>query len=582
MKHPFRTAQFAALILGLVTAATMGKTPERAVIEKYRDRTIYLHGRYVAVKLPITKGVKLWNPTAIACRPDGLIFVANFTGEIYTLHDTDGDGLEDTATLFADVRNDGLRYPTSLAFRGQELFVATTQEVRIYTDTKGTGVADQSRTFFRGFPFTMHNFDWTFGLCFDREGWLFLNLSTDAYNPAPAADPRLWRGSILRVSPDGQKVERFATGVRFSCGMAFNPEGDLFFTDNHGGDNNTEELNVAVRDRFYGQNPMKFPGHPPVQPPLVNVQYGVAPAGLCFNPASNEFGGTAGDLFMACWGPDWLFDRGSIVRVRLFRQPGGDYRAQEFPFAHEVPKVTALTFSSSGDLYATLFGRESPHHLPSKNPEGAIYRFMPAAWVEPGSDLQSKFPLVKGDVGAGKKIFQERGCTGCHSLDGAHDMLGPDLGGLGEIYSKTEVLDMIRKPSEGIKSGHETQQVTTTDGEILLGRMLSSNTDEMILVTIGNRQVHVPRATIAAQQMLDTSLMPEGLLNGLSAQQTNDLLAYLGVRDREPAWLVGQWQKVERALRSVLPGISLKTKLAVIAVFMATLVAALRIWRKRK
>ncbi len=175
---------------------------------------------------------------------------------------------------------------------------------------------------------------------------------------------------------------------------------------------------MGVRGRFYGQNPSKFPDHPPAQPPLVSVQYGVGPTALAFNAPTNEFGATGGDLFMACWGPDWLFNRGSIVRGRLLRQPGGAYRAQEFPFAHEVPKVTALAFAANGDLYATLFGREVPGHQPSPMADGAIYRFLPAAWVEPGAAVQSKFPFVKGNVGLGKKLFEERGCAACHSLGG--------------------------------------------------------------------------------------------------------------------------------------------------------------------
>jgi putative heme-binding domain-containing protein len=582
MRRFFRASISVGLIAILCGAGAFGKTPDRGVIEKFRDRTIYLHGRFAAVKLPITNGVKVWNPAAIACSPEGVVFVANFTGEICTLHDSDGDGLEDTATLYADVRKDGLRYPTSLAFRGRELFVATTQEIRVYTDTDGDGVADQSRAFFRDFPFTLHRFDWTFGLCFDREGSLFFNLSTDAYSPTPAADPKGWRGSILRLSPDGQQVERFATGLRFSYGMAFNPEGDLFFTDNRGGENPVEELNVAVRGGFFGQNPSKFPGHPRARTALLSVRYGVAPTALAFNAPGNEFGATGGDLFMACWGPDWHFNRGSIVRVRLLRQPGGEYRAQEFLFAHEVPKVTALAFGANGDLYATLFGREAPGHQPSPKADGAIYRFIPAAWVEPGAAIRSEYPFVKGDTAAGGKIFEERGCAACHTLDGRDEMLGPDLNGLGEIYSAAEVLNLIRNPSESIKSGHETQEVTTTDGEVLLGRMKGSSAEEIALVTVGNRLIRVPRSKIASERTLPTSLMPEGLLNGLSEKQTNDLLAYLGVRDREPTWIVGQWRKVEAVLRSFAPQISLKVKLAVIAALGVVFVAAVRAWRRRR
>lgn len=574
----------AVLLACMASAAALGAAPERTIIEQHRDRSVYVHGRIAAVKLPITRGVTLWNPAAIACSPTGIIFAANFTGEIYSLIDSDGDGLEDTARLFADVRKDGLRCPTSLAFRGDELFVGTAQEVRVYRDSDGDGAADQSRTFFSGFPFSSHQFDWTFGLCFGPDGWLYLNLSTDSYNPAAAPDPQGWRGAILRISPDGTQAERFATGVRFAPGMAFDASGSLFFGDNHGGQNPTEELNLALPGRFYGQNPAKFHNPAPAQAPLVHLQYGVAPAGICFNPAENDFGGTAGDLFLACWGPDWLFNRGSIERIRLLRQPDGSYRAQEFPFAHEVPKVAGVAFSKSGDLYAALFGKESPHHFASKTPEGAIYRFIPAPWLEPGEALQSKFPLIKGDVAAGKKLFQERGCSGCHSMDGSQEMLGPDLAGLGEIYSRDEVLNLIRNPSESIKSGHETLQVATANGATLLGRMLGSSQDEIILVTAGNRQVHVPRAEIASETTLPTSLMPAGLLEGLAPAQINDLLAYLGVRNREPSWSKARLLKLESVLRSVLPQVSLKLKLASIAaaaLLFATLLAK-RLKRKAR
>jgi glucose/arabinose dehydrogenase len=50
-------------------------------------------------------------------------------------------------------------------------------------------------------------------------------------------------------------VEQFATGARFAPGMAFDSEGNLFFSDNEGGGNPTEELNLATRGRFYGHSP---------------------------------------------------------------------------------------------------------------------------------------------------------------------------------------------------------------------------------------------------------------------------------------------------------------------------------------
>ena len=60
---------------------------------RYQDTTVRVYGPYVAVKLPITKGVKMGNPIQLALGPRDLLFASNQTGEIYTLHDHDGDGL---------------------------------------------------------------------------------------------------------------------------------------------------------------------------------------------------------------------------------------------------------------------------------------------------------------------------------------------------------------------------------------------------------------------------------------------------------------------------------------------------------
>jgi glucose/arabinose dehydrogenase len=127
--------------------------------------------------------------------------VANYSGEIFRLIDSDNDGLEDTATLFCRVTDDGLRSPTTIAFHGRELYVGTTQEIRAYEDVDGDGKADRSRTVLK-LPYSNDPQDWTFGLCFAPDGSLYFSLSTDSYNPNPPPDPAGWRGSLLRVSPD--------------------------------------------------------------------------------------------------------------------------------------------------------------------------------------------------------------------------------------------------------------------------------------------------------------------------------------------------------------------------------------------
>jgi putative heme-binding domain-containing protein len=523
---------------GLFAATTLlhgaGVTPSRATIEKHVDPAITVHGHYAAVRLPVTRGVPLWNPTAIKVAPDGTVFVSNYIGEILRLTDTDGDGLEDTAKLYADVRKDGLRFATSLALRGREVFVGTAQEIRVYEDADGDGVAERSKTFFRAFPSSSHAFDWVFGLTFDPAGRLNFSLSTDSYNPAPAPDPQGLRGALLRVQPDGTGMERIATGLRFPYGMAINEAGVLFFSDNKGGANLAEEINRVVPGSFYGHNPGKFPNHPPAVPPEVGVRFGYGLVGITFNPSTNDFGGTAGDLFVASWGPDFRWDRGAISRIHFERQPNGSSKAEEFQFAHEVPKLSDLAFGPQGDLYVAQFGREGNGHVPYDQPTGGIYRIIHAPWYSPPPG-KPPYPVIAANATHGRQLFTQLSCAACHSVGEKRELLGPDLEGIGDMFSEEEILNAIRNPSDGIKSGHEAVEVELLDGETVLGRVLRADEESVVMLQAGNLERTIARTQVRTNRLLQTSLMPAGLIDPCSPADLDDLLAYLKVR-RAVGW----------------------------------------------
>lgn len=508
--------------------------PTWKTIKAHIDPNVQVYGRYAAVKLPVTKGVKLWNPTAIKRGPGGVMYAANYTGEIYSLVDTDGDGLEDTAKLFCNVKDDKLRYPTCMAWKGKDLYVGTTQQIRIYTDTDGDGQADSSRVFFDDFPWTLHVFDWTFGLTFGPDDHAYVIFCTDYLNGGRAPDPKGYRGAIVRISPDGKKAERFATGLRYAYGMAFNEKGDLFFSDNRGGGNPTEEFNHAIRGSYHGHDKTnKYPNHPPATPTLVEVKYGFGSGGLAFNPPSNNYDGTGGQIFQACWGPDGKFDRGSITRVKLQKLASGSYRAKEYPVADRIAKVIDLAFGKDGDMYVAQFGTENRAHTPYKTPMGAIYRFFDAPWVKPAS--YGKAPLVKGNIENGEKLFAARACNTCHSLDRNKQLLGPSLDAVGEMFNRQEIITAITEPGGGIKSGFETQKLTQHDGTILLGRIAESDSETLTLLMPGNITKRIAHATIKSINAENISLMPTDLLKGLTENEINDLLAYLKIRDGHAA-----------------------------------------------
>jgi len=497
----------------------------KEVIKKHIDTTVKVYGHYAAVKLPIHSGVNLWNPTAIALGPKGVMYAANYTGEIYSLHDTDGDGLEDSAKLYCNVKQDGLRYPTSIVFKGNKLYVGTTQEIRAYEDTNADEVADKSYTFFKDFPHTLHYFDWTFGLTFGPDGHLFAILCTDALNDHPAPDPHGLRGAILKIAPDGKSYERFSAGLRFAYGMAFNKQGDLFFTDNRGNENKYEELNFAQKGYFYGNNPSKYPTEKNSAEPLLKLKYGFAPVGIRFNPSDNNFG-KAQDLIVSFFGPDGQWGDGSISRVQLTKDSKGSYQAQEFPIADKIAKLADLAFGEQGDLYVAQFGNDGPMHLPWKTPMGAIYRMIQADWIKP-ADPKKSTAVVEGNVHNGQAMFNQRMCATCHSIDGNGALLGPDLAGIGKLLSKSALLESIKNPNKNIKTGFDQMVIELKNGTTINGRMVTTNKDEISIISFGNKKSTIKQKDIKSSKVITASLMPPGLLDGLTDDEVNDLLGYL-------------------------------------------------------
>jgi putative heme-binding domain-containing protein len=518
--------------------------PSRETIAKHIDPDVQVNGKYAAVRLPITRGPDLWNPSRVSITPEGLVFIANYTGEILTLHDTNADGLEDTTRLFVDVTQinkpidaappepgkipDGpqLRYPTAMTYKDGWLYVGTTRAIHRFK-VSPDGKLAATELFASGWPYTMHAFDWTFGLRFGKDGWLYAVLCTDYLNPEAAPDPDGLRGSMIRISPDGKKIERFASGLRYAYGIAINEAGDVFFTDNRGGKQNvTEELNHAIAGGNYGHKP-KNPNSPAIEP-ILSIQTNASPTGCAFNPTHNtNFGDTAGDLFIACWGNDGAWNKGGIAHVQLTQQADGSYQAVEKTLSNGPAKITDLAFHPSGDMYVARFGREARAHAPHPTPEGGVYRYIHVPWITPQRTVTNPLLALSGNPKQGKKVFIERSCATCHSVDRSSSMLGPDLMDIALTMNRQGLLESINQPAANIKTDYETTRITTKNGAQLLGCVVSSDAEHVVLKMPGNIEKKVEKSHIAETQILPISLMPAGLLNDASQQEKNDLFAYL-------------------------------------------------------
>ncbi len=337
---------------------------------------------------------------------------------------------------------------------------------------------------------------------------------------------------MLRIAPDGKTAERVATGLRSAYGLAFNPHGDLFFTDNEGGGNPQEELNRFVRGRFYGHNAKKFAGRdatPPTEGPAFVLENEVAPGGIEFNAVTNDFGGTGGDLFIAYYGPGERWTRGGVGRVRITRHEDGSYRYAEFPVL-DLPKLSDLAFGPDGALYLAQHGKSDYWYNPTEEKSGGLFKVVLdsklTSWLPQKAKPGQEKPPASA-VDAGREIFAQRACAACHEPGSGPERLGPNLRGIGTRLTRSEILEDILEPSKRIKPSLAAIKVTMRDGRIVLGRVVHADEQQLAVMVVGNAIVPVPRSEIATSEEQTKSLMPERLLNGLTPAETDHLLSYL-------------------------------------------------------
>ena len=518
-------------------AAGLSRCSEKKAVatDDRRDTTVKVYGPYIAYRLPITKGVKMGNPIQLSLGPGGLLFAANQTGEVYTLHDADGDGLEDSSALYCDVRDYGLRSPVGFAWKGDTLYLGAAQQIRAFIDTNADGKADSSWTFYDDIPQSEHPYEWTSGLSFGPDGWLYCAVTTDSWNAAPAPDARGFRGAIVRISPDGKKAERVASGIRSVPGMAFNEYGDLFFIDNEGGGNPTEELNRLVVNSFYGHNKNKYPSDSSrVQPPEFDLQSEVAPSSIEFNRTSHGFGSSPGDLFVSYYGPGERWARGAVGRIAMKRQHDGSYSYVEYTIA-DGPKLSDLAFGKDGSLYLAHHGRADYWYNAVYKEEGGFYKLVydPSLKIPPNYVRARQPAGLSGDaVEKGRQLFAELGCLGCHEVDGVTELLGPNLKDVARNFSREEIMEEILQPSARIKPSMGGVRITKKDGNVLLGRVVNAGENSFSFMLVGNQVVTLRREDIAKMEDEKKSLMFEGLLHGVPDDNRAALLDYLESLER--------------------------------------------------
>lgn len=132
-----------------------------------------------------------------------------------------------------------------------------------------------------------------------------------------------------------------------------------------------------------------------------------------------------------------------------------------------------------------------------------------------------------GDPYTGEAIYMER-CSACHQLFHKGGNIGPNLTSYQREDLGTMLVSII-DPNAEIREGYGNHTVTTKDGRVLGGFLADQDSNVIVLRGFDGNDTTIPREQISESKAAGLSLMPEGLLDGLSEKQLRDLFAYLRI-----------------------------------------------------
>ncbi|MDB6138326.1 MAG: hypothetical protein JWO94_1398 [Verrucomicrobiaceae bacterium] len=134
---------------------------------------------------------------------------------------------------------------------------------------------------------------------------------------------------------------------------------------------------------------------------------------------------------------------------------------------------------------------------------------------------------MTGDASKGPAMLAQAGCVGCHMIKGQFINFGPDLSQIGNKLSKDGLFTAILYPSAAIEHSFGGWTVTTKEGLVVVGYIISETADELTLKIAGGALQVMKKNEITKREEMKVSLMPPGLAAALGAQGLVDLVAYL-------------------------------------------------------
>ncbi|MBI2684701.1 MAG: c-type cytochrome [Acidobacteria bacterium] len=133
---------------------------------------------------------------------------------------------------------------------------------------------------------------------------------------------------------------------------------------------------------------------------------------------------------------------------------------------------------------------------------------------------------VPGDSVRGKALFTERGCSGCHIVNGQGNGAGPELSAIGARRSAAHLRESIVRPSATVPDDFLLVEITDGGGHTIKGVKANEDLFTIQIALPGGRYQSFSKSTIKKlTRLTGQSTMPA--FDKLPANDLDNLVAYL-------------------------------------------------------
>ena len=136
---------------------------------------------------------------------------------------------------------------------------------------------------------------------------------------------------------------------------------------------------------------------------------------------------------------------------------------------------------------------------------------------------------LRGDPRRGEKLFWTPPiqCGTCHRIGDRGTPVGPDLSTIGKLRSREDLLDSLLEPSRRIEPKYATYAAATADGVLRTGLLVKRDEKWVVLRDSKGQESILAARDVEQLRPSRASLMPDGQLADLTAQDAADLIDYL-------------------------------------------------------